>query len=150
MPLAPLLCLVIAVTDGDTLKVRCDQQPEPMNLTIRMAEIDAPERRQAFGTRATQALGALCFREQATVKPQTIDRYGRTVARVECKGKDANSEMVKLGMAWAYTKYQTDALFPQLELQARAQRVGLWVDAETKLPPVAPWDWRKLPKDQRE
>jgi endonuclease YncB( thermonuclease family) len=130
--------------------VRCDQQPEPVNLTIRMAEIDAPERKQAFGTRATQALGALCHRATATVKPQTIDRYGRTVARVECKGKDANSEMVRLGMAWAYTKYQTDALFPQLELQARAQRVGLWADSDTAALPVAPWAWRKLPKDKRE
>jgi endonuclease YncB( thermonuclease family) len=142
-------CLVVAVTDGDTLKARCGTEGAYEQITIRLAEIDAPERKQSFGTRSKDTLGALCHEAIATIKPQNKDRYGRTVARVECRGKDANAEMVKTGMAWAYTKYQTDALFPQLELQARTQRVGLWVDSGTTKPPVAPWEWRKLSKDER-
>ena len=142
-------CLIVAVTDGDTLKARCGTEGAYEQITVRLAEIDAPERKQSFGNRSKDALGALCHETVATIKPQTKDRYGRTVARVECRGKDANAEMVKTGMAWAYTKYQTDPLFPQLELQARAKREGLWLDSGTAKPPVAPWEWRKLSKDER-
>ncbi|MDO8769567.1 MAG: thermonuclease family protein [Burkholderiaceae bacterium] len=146
MAVEALLCLVIAVTDGDSIKVRCDQQAEPVNLTIRMAEIDAPEKKQAFGERAKQALSDLCFNERAKVTPEKLDFRKRTIARVECKGKDANREMVRLGMAWAYIKYQTDQLFPQLELRARAQGVGLWADLGTDAPPTPPWKWRRAAK----
>jgi endonuclease YncB( thermonuclease family) len=142
-------CLVVAVTDGDTLKARCGTAGAYEQITIRLAEIDAPERKQSFGDRSKDALGALCHETMATIKPQTKDRYGRTVARVECRGVDANAAMVKLGMAWAYVKYQTDPQFPQLEQQARAQRVGLWGDLDSAKPPTAPWLWRKLPKDER-
>lgn len=142
-------CLVVAVTDGDTLKARCSTDGEYKQITVRLAEIDSPERKQAFGTRAKDALGALCHETEATLTPQTKDRYGRTVARVACKGKDVNAEMVRLGMAWAYTKYQTDPLFHQLELQARAQRVGLWSDLDSAKPPLPPWEWRKLPKESK-
>lgn len=84
--LETLLCLVVAITDGDTLKVRCGQEGAYEQVTIRLAEIDSPERKQSFGNRSKDALGALCHEAIATIKPQTKDRYGRTVARVECKG----------------------------------------------------------------
>jgi endonuclease YncB( thermonuclease family) len=144
--LESLICLVVAITDGDTIKVRCGQQGAYEQVVIRLSEIDAPEKKQSFGSRSKDALGALCYEAMATIKPQTKDRYGRTIARVECKGKDANSEMVRQGMAWAYTKYQTDPLFPQLEAQARARHVGLWVDLGSAAPPVEPWLWRKQAK----
>lgn len=142
-------CLIVAITDGDTLKARCGTEGAYEQITVRLAEIDSPEHKQAFGTRAKDALGALCHETEATITSQAKDRYGRTVARVVCNGKDVNAEMVRLGMAWAYSKYQTDPLFPQLELQARAQRVGLWVDLGTAKPPLPPWDWRKLPKEAK-
>ncbi len=141
-------CLVVSVTDGDTIKVRCGDAGAYEQITVRLAEIDAPERKQAYGNRSKDALGALCHEAIANIKPQTKDRYGRTVARVECKGIDVNAAMVNQGMAWAFTKYQTDPIFPQLELQARSQRVGLWVDSGTEKPPIAPWEWRKLPKSK--
>ena len=135
---AALLCLVVAITDGDTLKVRCGEPGAYEQVTIRLAEIDAPEKNQAFGQRSKQALSDLCFQTRAAVRPTTRDRYGRMVARVECSGSDANVEQVRTGMAWAYTKYQTDPRFSQLERQARVARVGLWRDDE----PKAPWDFR--------
>ena len=57
--LEALICLVVAITDGDTLKVRCGQQGAYEQVTIRMAEIDSPEKKQAFGTRSKDAWGAL-------------------------------------------------------------------------------------------
>lgn len=133
-----LLCLVIAVSDGDTLKARCGEPGAYEQITIRLAEIDAPEKQQPFGQRSKESLSDLCFGKTAEIRPSTRDRYGRTVAHVTCAGSDANAAQVRAGMAWSYTKYQTDPLFPQLERQARAGRVGLWRDAE----PVAPWEWR--------
>lgn len=134
-----LICLVVGVTDGDTLKVRCGAPGAYEQITIRLAEIDAPERRQAYGERSHQALAQLCFKVDAVIKPTTKDRYGRTVARVECDGEDASAKQVRDGMAWAYTKYLTDPSIQQLELDARAAKVGLWADSD----PIPPWEWRK-------
>ncbi len=61
------------------------------------------------------------------------------MARVECDGKDASAEQAKIGLAWAYTRYLTDAEIARLADAARAAGVGLWADSE----PVAPWEWRK-------
>lgn len=139
---AAVLCLVVAVTDGDTLKTRCGDPGTYEQITIRLAEVDAPENAQTFGQRSKTALSVLCFGEVASIRPVTLDRYGRTVARVQCKGLDASAEQVRQGMAWAYTKYLTDPAIKPLENDARARRVGLWVDPD----PEAPWLWRKARK----
>jgi endonuclease YncB( thermonuclease family) len=68
----------------------------------------------------------------------TVDKYGRTVARVTCAGIDANSEQVRAGMAWAYRQYLTDESIAKLEEQARRDKVGLWQDKN----PTPPWDYR--------
>lgn len=133
-----ILCLVVGVTDGDTLKVRCGEAPQAV---VRLAEIDAPEKAQPWGERSRQHLASLCFEKQAEVLPLTTDRYGRTVARVSCAGHDASGEQVQAGMAWAFTRYLKDPAIKTAEAKARAERVGLWVDAS----PVPPWEWRKPP-----
>lgn len=131
-----LFCLVVAITDGDTLKAHCPDQPQ---IVIRLAEIDAPERAQPFGQRSKQHLAGLCFQQQAEIRPTTRDRYGRTVARVICAGTDANAAMVRAGMAWAYTKYLTDPQIRAMEVMAQRERAGLWADPH----PVPPWEWRR-------
>lgn len=47
----------------------------------RLAEIDAPESHQPFGTRAKQALSELVFGKSVRVVVVDIDWYGRTVGR---------------------------------------------------------------------
>ena len=133
---AALLCLVVGISDGDTIKVRCADRPQ---MVIRLAEIDAPEKAQPFGQRSKELLSALCFKKQAEIRPSTRDRYGRTVARVLCAGTDANAAMVRSGMAWAYTRYLTDPQIQAMELVARRERLGLWAEPH----PVPPWEWRK-------
>lgn len=139
---AALLCLVVAITDGDTLKARCGEPGAYQQLTVRLAEIDAPEKAQPFGDRSRQHLAELCFRKAAHIRPLTTDRYGRTVARVECEGHDANAEQVRAGMAWAYTRYLTDTAIRRLEHAARAAGLGLWADRQ----PIPPWEWRREKK----
>lgn len=120
LTLAPLLlCTVVGISDGDTLTGRCDAQAQ--TLRIRLAKVDAPEERQAWGKRSRQALVALCFRQQAQIRPQDRDRYICTVAHVRCGGQDAGAAQVEAGLAWAYTRYRPAAELVRLEQQARAQ-----------------------------
>lgn len=138
MAAASLFCLVIAVADGDTLTVRCGQEPEAANIIVRLSQIDAPERRQPWGNRSRQHLAALCLRKPATVQPEGHDKYRRTVGRVTCDGVDTNLEQVRAGMAWVFDRYVTDRSLYPVQDAARAERAGLWQDDS----PVAPWEWR--------
>lgn len=138
MSSALLLCLVVAVADGDTLTARCGEPGAYEQVRVRIAEIDAPERGQPFGQASRQALADLCFQQTAAIRAQKRDRYGRTVARVECRGQDVSRQLVADGHAWAFTRYLTDQRVADLEQQARSARRGLWVDPA----PMAPWEWR--------
>ena len=133
------MCLVVGIADGDTLTVLCNGNEQ---VKIRLAEIDAPERKQPFGNRSKQSLSSMCFLKQAEIKPQTKDRYGRTVARVICDGADANEEKVKRGMAWVYDRYVRDRSLYAIQDKARASKVGLWADDK----PVKPWKYRRANK----
>lgn len=132
------LALVIAISDGDTMTILHDQQ----QIKVRLAEIDAPEKRQAFGARSRESLSYICFQAQAKIQPMTKDRYGRTVARVICDGIDASVHQMESGMAWYSRKYYKDPLFPALEEEARAAQRGLWADPT----PTPPWEWRRMPR----
>lgn len=132
-------CLVVAIADGDTITALCGEPGDYNQLKVRLAEIDAPEKSQAFGQQSKQHLSDQCYGQVAHIKPITQDRYGRTVARVECNGKDSNAEQVKAGMAWAYTKYLSDPAIKQFEAQAKEKGVGLWAEEN----PVPPWVYRK-------
>lgn len=136
---AALLCLIVGISDGDTIRIRCPDRPQ---IAVRLAEIDAPERSQPFRQRSTALLSTLCFRKQAEVRTSAPDRYGRSVARVTCAGTDANAAMVRAGPAWAHTRYLTDPQIQSMKVAARRERLGLWAGAR----PVPPWEWRKAPE----
>ena len=55
-----LACMVIGIADGDTLSARGETPAGTANIKIRLAEIDAPEKGQAFGNRSRQHLADLC------------------------------------------------------------------------------------------
>jgi len=96
---ALLICSIIGISNGDTLRARCAIEGTPQTITVRLAEVDAPEKAQSFGARSKQNLSALCFRKAAQVRPVSLDRYARTVAHVSCNGHDASAEQVRAGMA---------------------------------------------------
>ena len=135
-------CLVVGVSDGDTIKVRCGAEPDYRQINIRISGIDAPEKKQAFGQRSKESLSDLCFQQQAVVTPDKRDRYGRTVAAVRCRGQDVGLHQVTAGMAWWFVKYGRDAGVQAAEGRARAGRVGLWADVV----PVPPWEFRRAVK----
>ena len=137
---ALLICSIIGISDGVTLSARCATNGAAQTITVRLAGIDAPEKRQSYGDRSKQNLSALCFRRPAEVRPVSLDRYARTVAHVTCDGHDAAAEQVREGMAWVFVRYAAKGSpLYGLEREARANRRGIWADAQ----PVAPWEWRR-------
>ncbi|MDQ1079680.1 endonuclease YncB(thermonuclease family) [Pseudoroseomonas cervicalis] len=129
---------VVGVHDGDTLTLLT---PAQERVRIRLAEIDAPEARQPWGTRARQALAAMAFRRDARVDVVDLDRYGRTVGRVWIGPLDVSAELVRQGHAWVYRRYSRDPALLALEVEARKGRRGLWRLPEIER--VPPWEWRR-------
>ncbi|HIK90904.1 MAG TPA: hypothetical protein EYG03_02790, partial [Planctomycetes bacterium] len=58
-----------------------------------------------------------------------------------------NRELVKAGLAWHYKQYSDDKRLTDDEDNARLKKLGLWVGSHK---PIAPWDWRKLSKVERD
>ena len=132
---------VIGVSDGDTITVLDTTNHE---RKIRLAGIDAPEKSQAFGARSKQNLSSLTFGKTVVVDWNKTDKYGRTIGKVIANGQDANLSQIKAGLAWHYKDYEKEQSaidrkeYANAEIAARAQRLGLWLDAK----PVPPWDFR--------
>lgn len=136
---AGFLALVIAVHDGDTIKIRtADDQVQ----AIRIAHIDAPELKQDWGRVSGASLRQLCMGTRAWIQPVSTDRYRRTVAEVKCRAKDVSHHQVERGMAWVFERYEppSSALF-QVQRRAQHFRRGLWRDG-TGIPP---WQFRHTP-----
>ncbi len=134
---------VVKITDGDTLYVLDANYKEHK---IRLAGIDAPERRQAYGLASRKHLLSIVAGKQVTVEYQKRDRYGRIVGKVWVDGVDACLEQVKAGLAWHYKKYQhaqsaeDRELYADAENKARNDRLGLWRENN----PMPPWEHRRL------
>jgi endonuclease YncB( thermonuclease family) len=62
---------VVKIADGDTLTILDAGNKQRQ---VRLSEIDAPEKGQAFGTQSKQSLSALCFSKPAQVEWQERDR----------------------------------------------------------------------------
>jgi endonuclease YncB( thermonuclease family) len=126
---------VVSILDGDTIEVLQDKKP----VRIRLANIDAPEKKQAYGRWAANQLKGLVAAQHVTVTYTQTDRYGRIIGRVfTTNGTEASRYMVQSGAAWVYESYNTDKALPALQREAQTQKRGLWADSQ----PVPPWEWR--------
>jgi endonuclease YncB( thermonuclease family) len=132
---------VVGVSDGDTITVLDSTKTQHK---IRLAGIDAPEKKQTFGQASKKRLSNLVFGREVVLDCGKTDRYRREVCVVMVDGQDANLAQVKAGMAWWYWKYKKEQTSQQrvsyeaAEATAKAGRVGLWSEAD----PVPPWEWR--------
>jgi len=57
-----------------------------------------------------------------------------------------NRELVQRWLAWHYKQYSDDERLADDEDGAKAAKLGLWSDPRH----VAPWEWRKLSKEERD
>jgi micrococcal nuclease len=135
---------VSKVSDGNNLTVVTKKREK---LNVRMYGIDAPEldkihrktKRiikpgQPFGIEAKSHLSTIVFGQDVQLFVMDIDSHKRMVAVVWVRGKkslkNVNLEMLKAGMAEAYTEYLTDEqyriMFIDAEQEARAKKIGIW------------------------
>jgi micrococcal nuclease len=133
---APDLVPVVAVVDGDTLKVSLNNTIQ----TVRLIGIDTPEvvdprtPVQCFGreasARAKELLTGARVRLEQDPTQDSRDKYGRLLAYVWLQdGRLLNRELIAQGFAHEYTyalPYQYQASFKDAERQAREQGLGLW------------------------
>ena len=86
-----LLGKVIHVADGDTITVLDDTN---IQHKIRLAGIDAPQKRQAFGNVSKQSLSEMVAGQFVAVEWVKVDKYGRKVGKI-----------LLSGLAWHYEQY---------------------------------------------
>jgi endonuclease YncB( thermonuclease family) len=145
---ATLAGRVVGVSDGDTVTVLTAEQRQ---FKIRLSGIDAPEKKQAFGTHAKETLARQVFGHAVLVEWSKVDRYGRIVGKIEVDGMDANLEQVREGSAWVYLQYLRELpladrkLYLDAQQQAKAEHRGLWHDSD----PEPPWQWRREVREHR-
>ncbi len=128
---------VIGVKDGDTVVVIDSLKNQ---TTLRLAEVDCPEKAQAFGNKAKEFTSDQVYLKQIKYIVTDTDRYGRSIAKIYYDdNKYLSAEIIKNGFGWQYKQYSTSKLLAKLEQEARQNKRGLWVEPN----PIYPSDFRK-------
>ena len=142
---------VVAVTDGDTIKVLDDNS---VQHKVRLAGIDAPEKAQPFGNASREHLATMVAGKDVRVETTKNDRYGRVLGKVWVQPRDcpscgktlnANHAQILSGMAWWYQDYAKDqsaedqGRYESAVTEARKRKLGLWSEPN----PIPPWAWRR-------
>jgi endonuclease YncB( thermonuclease family) len=104
---------VVGIADGDTLTLLVDQPCQPRErcthgkrtFSVRLAEIDTPERRQPYASTAKKALSDAVYGRTIQLKDTGQRSYNRIVGHVYHNKRWINLDMVRGGYAWAYRKY---------------------------------------------
>ena len=131
--------VVEEVVDGDTLLVRPAGSEEA--VTVRLIGIDAPERshpslgREFFSDEAASRLASLCLGKTVRMEKdaEETDKYDRLLRYVFLPPPDGrllNEEMLRAGMARAYSRFpfSRKEAFLAAEGRARREGKGLWKD----------------------
>ena len=142
---------VVAVTDGDTIKVL---DANRVQHKIRLTGIDAPEKAQPFGNASRKNLASMVAGKDVRVETTKNDRYGRVLGKVwvqprDCPGcgktLNVNHAQILSGMAWWYRDYAKDqspqdrGRYESAVEEARKRKRGLWREPD----PIPPWVWRR-------
>ena len=143
-PLNEQKWFVLSVKDGDTLVARLDGGAIERQETIRLLNINTPEKFDPGHDEAAEALKALVrggtiTLEFAEPNVEKRDGFGRLLAFVFADGVNVNIEMMRQGWSKLYTKYGKGRLHEQFvaaEAEAREAKRGLWgMDAAPKATP---------------
>lgn len=130
---------VIGVKDGDTVVILVEDKP----VTVRLAHVDAPEKNQPYGAAAKKFTSEFCFGKIVTIIGDgKKDRNGRWIAEIFYRNQNLGKVLVRNGLAWHFKRYSKNAVYAELELNARQKKKGLWQEENA----AAPWDWRKYPE----
>ena len=133
---------IISVGDGDTIRIRDGSE----KLTVRLACINAPRISQdPYGKRSRDFLKKMLpLGTEVTLRTQTIDRYGRSVAEVFSKQGNINESIIEQGHGFVYRRYLSKcngSRYLSLERQAQKLGLGVWSTSSTGI--QRPWDCRR-------
>lgn len=133
-----LTAKVVGIKDGDTVVVLDSLNNQ---ITLRLAEVDCPEKNQPFGTKAKQFTSDQVYLKTIKYVVTDTDRYGRSIAMIyyDSDNKYLSAEIIKAGMGWHYKRYSTSKELADLEISAKKNKKGLWIDNN----PIEPSAWRK-------
>jgi endonuclease YncB( thermonuclease family) len=137
-----------SVWDGDSFRVIKNGE----EIKIRMACIDAPEKKQELGIESRDYLRSLLDKNpnKLIVVERGIDRFGRTIAEIFVPTGNGDEEipvngmMIKSGMAHFYSQFARNCSdnadqYAQLEKEAQRSRVGIWKNPN----PMSPSEFRR-------
>lgn len=127
---------IVKVKDGDTVVLLDDSNN---SFTIRIADIDCPERGQPFSKVAKDFVIKEIAGKRVLVEEKNKDRYGRIVGFVFYDNKNLSHELLRNGLAWHYKYYSKDSYMAKLEDSAKVNKLGLWIDPK----PLNPYLFRK-------
>ena len=130
--------IVTNVTDGDTIKI----EHQNKQIKVRLAGIDTPELKQAFGLESKKALEQKVLNKIVFVDGEKEDRYGRLIADIKIGSRWINKELVEEGFAWHYKQYSKDQVLATAESSAKKNGLGIWKDDKA----IAPWIFRYINK----
>lgn len=131
---------VRSIIDGDTLTLVDGRQ-------VRLAQVDAPESNECFGSQSTRGLQALAEGRIITLRQPSNgpekDRYGRTLAEVSVGGRSVNEQLVRDGAAEWYEQFEgEDADLAQRlrssEREAKEAGRGVWSACGRRAPVETP------------
>ena len=134
---------VVRIADGDTFTLLVGEQQH----RIRLHGVDCPEKGQPYSRVATQFTKDLLASGKVKVQQVDTDRYGRVVGIVLINDTlNLNERLLEAGLAWHYKSYDRNAQWAKLEKDAKAARRGLWIEPGE----IAPWEWRKRQRAERD
>lgn len=134
---------IIAIKDGDTVVALLSDKTQE---TLRLADVDCPEKKQPFGKNAKEFTSSQVFGKKVTFYRVGKDRYRRTIAKIFYgKEKYLSSEIIKAGYGWWYYKVSKNTGLQKYQDEAKAQKLGLWADKNA----MSPWDFRESKKKKK-
>lgn len=112
-------------------------------FTIRLKDIDAPERDQPYSKKSRDFMQQLVMNKPIRLIGDKRDQYGRLLVDLMVDGESVNEIMISEGMAWRW-RYSKNKKLKRLEDEAKEQQKGLWSLPEHQR--IEPWEWRKQQK----
>ncbi|SHI66803.1 Endonuclease YncB, thermonuclease family [Cruoricaptor ignavus] len=133
---------IVGVKDGDTVVALLEGNQQ---MTLRLADVDCPEKGQAYGTQARKFTSDQVFGKNVVFYIETTDRYGRAVARIYDGSRYLSEEIIRAGYGWWYERYSKNIYLKTVEAEARRAKRGLWADPHA----VPPWDYRRMQRGKK-